>query len=137
MFQIALPATTGGGGGGSNFPYAFKVSGTLPDFTTANQEQSANTGLSEIKYIYVKGISPNGNVKGQAWFDVNRSAAKQVATYSTSSSTNAINSGTNATGIITANGAQIKISGISGGTITIKDGNSTNYAYKNVEWYAG
>ena len=137
MFQIALPATNGGGGGGGNFPYAFTVSGTLPDFTAANQEQSVNTGLSEIKYIYVKGITPNGTIRGQAWFDVNRSAAKQVAAYSSSSSTVAVNSGTNATGIITANGAQLKVSGISGGTITIKDGNNATYVYKDIEWYAG
>ena len=137
MFQIALPAPIGGGGGGRNFPYAFKAGGTLPDFTAVNQEQSVNTGLSEIKYIYVKGITPNGNIRGQAWFDANRSAAKQVAAYTSTGGTTAVNSGTNAAGIITANGAQIKISGISGGTITIKDGNNATYVYKNVEWYAG
>lgn len=127
-------AAIGGGGGGTGFPYT--KSGTIPDFTTANQEQSVDTGLASVKYIYVEGIS-NSNMLGCAFVDLDRTFAKQIASYSSTSATNAANSGTSASGVITGNTAQLKVSAINGGTITIKDGNGANFIYKNVKWYAG
>lgn len=115
------------------FPY--KKSGTLEDFTSNNQEQSVNTGLTEIKYFYVEGTSNSNANLGSAWLDTDRPFAKQVATYSTTGATQAVNSGSGTT--ITTNSAALKISGISGGTVTIKSGNATSYQYKNVKWYAG
>ena len=120
-------------GGGGGFPYT--KSGTLPDFTANNQEQSVDTGLSSVKYIYVEGST--SNMLGCAFVDLDRPHAKQIATYSSTSATSAVNSGTNTTGVITANSAPLKVSAINGGTITVKCGNNAAYQYKNVKWYAG
>ena len=124
-----------GGGGGNGFPYT--VQGTLPDFTANNQEQTVSTGLSSVKYFYVEGFGNNGANYGMAWLDKDRTWAKQVASYSTASSTQATNSGTSSTGVITGNTAHLKISGISGGNVTVKCGNGTATQYKNCKWYAG
>lgn len=120
-----------GGGGGGGFPYT--KSGTLSDFTSANQTQSVNTGLSEVKYVYVEGS--NGTVLAFAQLDMDRTKMKQVAIYGTGSTINTAHSGNAADGMITANSAFVKVSNISGGTITFKGGNS--YLYQNVKWYAG
>ena len=137
MYQRALPTPVSG----SNFPYAFKVSGTLPNFTAVNQEQTINTGLSEIKYFYIEGNPVNyaSNVTCCTWIDMDETFAKQVATLNTGSTagSTAINSGTNVDGVITATGTQIKISNISGGTVTVKTGNNAAYLHINVKWYAG
>lgn len=119
------------------FPYT--KSGTLADFTSVNQEQSVDTGLSSIKYVYVEGWAYSGTILQSAWLDKDKSVAKQVAIYSNTGGTPAtgITSGSDADGLITGNTGQIKVSGISGGTITIKTGNSNNYLSKNVKWYAG
>ena len=127
-------------GSSSNLPFAFTKSGTLPDFTAANQEQSVDTGLSEIKYAYVEGV-PTGysTMLARAFLDTTKSSNKQIATnaQATNGTGTAVSSGTNATGVITAAGVQIKISAISGGTITVKTGNAANYKHINVKWYAG
>ena len=122
-------------GGGGGFPYT--KSGTLSDFTANNQEKTVNTGLSSVKYFYVEGFGNNGANYGTAWLDTDRAWAKQVATNSTSSGTAAINSGTSSTGVITNNSAHLKVSGISGGNVTVKCGNGTATQYKNCKWYAG
>lgn len=121
----------------SGFPYT--KSGTLADFTSANQEQSIDTGLSSITYFWVQGYPVNYQTTNisTTWLDTTRSFSKQIATNSTSSATSVVNSGTNASGVITGTGIQLKISAISGGTVTIKTGNSNAYIHKNVTWYAG
>lgn len=115
------------------FPY--KKSGTIPDFTSANQEQTVDTGLSEVKYVYVEGS--NGNTLAFAQLDMDRPRTKQIAYYGAVSATNVIQSGNDASGLITGNTAYLKISAISGGQITFKGGNAANYYYQNVKWYAG
>ena len=115
------------------FPY--KKSGTLADFTTANQEQSVDTGLSEVKYVYVEGS--NSSILAFAQLDMDRPRTKQIAYYGVVTATNATQSGSDANGLITANNAYLKISNISGGIITFKGGNAANYLYQNVKWYAG
>lgn len=121
----------------AGFPY--KKSGTLSDFTAANQEQSVNTGLTSINYVYVEGWANNGAVLQSAWLDKDKSGAKQIAVYTTVTGTSAtaLSSGTNSDGLLTGNSAAIKVSGISGGTLTIKTGNAATYISKNVKWYAG
>ena len=119
------------------FPYT--KSGTLADFTTANQEQSVDTGLSSVKYVYLEALANNGAIMQIAQLDTDRTAAKQIALFTNTSATTStcITSGTNAAGVITANGGQIKVSAISGGTITVKTGNAAAYFSKSVKWYAG
>ena len=117
------------------FPYT--KSGTIPDFTSINQEQSVDTGLTSVKYIYVEGTTPNGATLANVWVDTDKAFSKQVSVYGTSSAINCTHSASDATGVITANNRYMKVSAISGGTITVKSGNETSYQYKNVKWYAG
>lgn len=126
-----------GGGGGTGFPYT--KSGTLPDFTSINQEQSVDTGLASVKYIYVEGTPSNyPNMTSIAQFDIDRPVKQLICNINTANANiNGISSANNATGVIPGNYAYIKVSAISGGVITIKGGNSNAYLYKNVKWYAG
>ena len=132
----------GNGNSGSNFPFAFKTSGTLADFTAINTEQTIDTGLSSVKYFYIEAKVAGANlsnVRYKAWLDTTQAANKQVAVQEniTSATTSGTNSGTDADGVITGNSVYIKVSGISGGTVTIKTGNNVSYLHKDIVWYAG
>ena len=125
----------------SNF-YGVKYTkfGTMSDFTTANQEDTVYTGLSEVIYFYIEATPKNySNLRHRAWLNMNATLPKQVAvqTNSTAATVTATSSGTDANGLITANGSFIKVSAISGGTVTIKTANNINYVSTNVRWYAG
>ena len=126
-------ANIGGGGGG--FPYT--KSGTLPDFTANNQEQTVDTGLSEVKYFYVEGTYINTATLARVWVDKDKAFSKQVSTYGTASGINVAQSGNDANGVITGNSVYLKVSAFSGGTVTVKTGNTSSYWHKNVKWYAG
>ena len=123
----------------SGFPYT--KSGTLSDFTTVNQEQTINTGLSEVKYVMLEATAYNGTFFDQTVLDMDRSWCKQIAVYTNASgATSGVNSsGNSADGLISGStvSGTLKITGISGGTITVKGANGANYLQKNVKWYAG
>lgn len=116
--------------------------GTLPDFTAINTEQTIDTGLSSITYFYIeaKVVGANlTNIRHRTWLDTTQTANKQIGTQNniTNTTTSAANSGTDANGVITGNSIYIKVSGISGGVVTIKTGNNVSYLHKDIVWYAG
>lgn len=119
----------------SGFPYT--KSGTLSDFSSANQEKIVNTGLTSVTYFYIEGYANNGAVFQASWLDTTRSFAKQIAVYTGGTGGTVLASGTDPAGVITGTSAGLKVSGISGGVITVKTGNSSTYLSKNVKWYAG
>lgn len=122
-------------------PWVIK-SGTLPDFTSVNQEQTINTGIwDELNEFYIEGITSNGLYISSTQFKRSRSFAKQVANLSTSSATTSVNSGNDATGVITTSSNQMKISAIAKDAdgyivVTIKGASNGNYLQQNIKWMA-
>ena len=81
----------------------------------------------------------NGTFYDQTILNMDRSSMKQIATYTNAagSTSGTMASGSSSDGLISGNGAPLKISAISGGNITVKGAQAANYLQKNVKWWAG